>query len=635
MTHHRLLRRLPTVALIGLAVAALLFGCDTQDEPVFDNPLDPNAPGSEDPFGLTALYDDGQVTLEWTVPAVAGIDSIVVESVVNSQPVDLAKLGRDAESFIDLEPRGNTENRYRLRAVDASGREAQTSHVVAATVFVPPVIDIPSATVNSQSGGLKILGARHDIGVQAVFGDVVQMDTLRDFSTTEPVEVVDGVGMYPEFRLLKPRLNGAALPSRMLYCRVGLVTGDDDEITWTAKDSVNVQMDLQRGISRLGGGSTLAEPRVTVALTSTGIGVDSVRFATSKTDLETAPWLPSAGTYEDVAVRDTPGDQKLYAEFVSGFGDRMLASAPLSLSGDDLSTAGFNLVLPESGIVEGRRLGLEPSAVATEMLFSTYLDFRDAEWQAYSVSLGFTLRDEPGPQTIYARFRNHWFISGIKSQVVQLSASTLDVAFTQPLDGDPVRGGGTIDLSGTVSALPDTFTVTDVSVNTGDGWQSLGSSAAWTTTWTAEQYAADTPWPLGVRATEQHDETGEVLQGTEWIEVTISQLTLTITDPDVGEEIFSGEPYVIKGTATRDLTGEPLAGIRVTVAGATLFTTEDLTGWSVVWSPDPVTESTPVTVEAMVFAGSDSLATSVDAVLLPPEPEEDEKKSRKLRRGSR
>ena len=78
-----------------------------------------------------------------------------------------------------------------------------------------------------------------------------------------------------------------------------------------------------------------------------------------------------------------------------------------------------------------------------------------------------------------------------------------------------------------------------------------------------------------------------VRTGTRWVEVIISQLVLTLDDPEDGDEITTGEgvEVSIEGTATADLTAAPLDSVVVTAGDASLVATEDLAEWSLSWTP--------------------------------------------------
>ncbi len=621
MTDHRLLRRLPLLVLLGLAAVAFFLGCDTVDDPAFNNPLDPRNPGSVDPFGLAAVYADGRVTLEWTVPGGPAIAQVVIESIINSQPVDIDTVSVDVESYIDTAPRGNSENLYRLRALNAAGLAAQTSHVVAAAVFVPPVIHIPDAAVNVNEGGVTINRAVHDVSIRAVAGDVVQMDTLSDFSTTAAMELTGGAAVYEGFRILKPRTGSIALPFRQLYVRAGLVLAEGADPLWSSVDSMRVAMNLVTGIGRAGGGSSVARPFVDINLTSGGAGIDSVRFGASLDSLAAAAWRAPAASYLDVPLVDTANPQNLIAQYQSSFGD-VVQSAALALRGDPLTTVSISPVLPESGLVEGRLVTLAARAVATEMRLSTYPDFSDGPWQAYVDTLDFTVRDESGDQTIYAQFGNHWSLSGIVSETVTVSGAVLDVAFTAPVDGDPVRGGSTVALSGTAGPLRTGYDLAVLEINTGAGWQPLTPDTSWTASWDAPLFTVDTPRMLGVRAVAGNPLKGDTIEGVDWIEVTVSQLTVRITTPIAGAELVTGAVINLRGRATRDLTSVPLDSVVVTVADTSFTLLQGLTGWTVPWNAPAVDEDTPTTVTATAYAGDDSVSASVAATLVPPAEEE-------------
>jgi hypothetical protein len=229
-----------------------------------------------------------------------------------------------------------------------------------------------------------------------------------------------------------------------------------------------------------------------------------------------------------------------------------------------------------------------------------------------------------GDQTVYAQFRNHWFLSGIISETVTVSGAVLDVAFTTPLDGDPVSGGNPTELSGRAGPLPDRFAFTALDIHLGDGWQSLPPDTTWEATWDAPRFEVDTPRRLGIRAIAEHDSTGESIEGVQWIEVTVSQLTVSITEPVEGAELITGGPITLRGRATQDLTSAPLDSVVVTIADVRLPLYEGLGGWTARWDAPAVAEDESTTVTATAHAGEHSVTTSVGAILVPPEPEEDE-----------
>lgn len=628
MMPRRLPRHLTLLLLLSSLIGALLLGCETTEESALTNPLDPRNPASSDPFGLVAIYADGAVTLSWTVPAGPAIAEVVVEGIVNNQPSDLDTVAVDVTTYTDIAPRGNTENLYRLRAQDANGLAAQTSQVVAATVFVPPLIDIPLATVNA-AGGVKISRSRHDISILAVAGDLVQLDTVPDFSTTDPIVPTDGVGTYPQFGIRKLRREGVPLPDRQLYVRAGFQPAGGGTPLWSSVDSLQVTMELITGLNKAGGGATVARPFVDLNLTSNGAGIDSVRFATSEEGLLAAPWLAPAASYHDVPLDDTAAPQSVIAEFASSFGDRV-RSAPLPLRGDPLTSVSLGPQLPPSGLVEGQVLRLIPSAVATEMRLSTYPDFRDGPWRAYADTVDLVIPHAGGERTVYAQFRNHWFLSGILSEDVVVSGAVLDVAFDSPLDGDPVSGGSTTTLTGRAGPLPEGFAFTSLDAHLGDGWHELPPDTAWSVAWDVPRYDVDTPRRLGIRAIAEDAATGESIEGVQWIEVTVSQLTVSITAPAEGDTLATGAVVTVRGLATRDLTTVPLDSVVVTIADtdltvlASLTVLEGLEGWTAGWDAPAVSEPIAATFTATAHAGADTVTTSVGAILAPPLPPEDD-----------
>jgi len=631
MTNRRQIRRLPLLLMMGLLVGAVLFGCDTINEPEYDNPLDPDGTVAGDGAELAATYTAGWVKLTWSVPAGPAIDQIVIEYIQFGQPMALDTVATTPKNYIHTSPRGNEVNEYRLKAMDASGRVSQTSHVVPAALHVPPVIYLPDASHSSE--GVKIFQAVQDIQVLAATGDVAQVDTVADFSTTDIVPLVDGIAVYEDVRLLKQRFGDVVSNTRSLYVRAGVI-GDTDT-SWT-EDDMMIQQELVTGISKVGGGSDVAEPFVDISLANGGVGVDSLRFAPSWADMDTAAWRPIQDVYERVELIDTIGEQHVRVQYASSFGDLItgVKSDSLRLVADDLTSASVTPVLPTNGIVSGVLVHLEMSAVATEMRISQNIGFLDTDWQPYAETVMFTLADEPDTQTVFTQFRNHWNQT-MDSIVTELpvSASVLDLAFSDPTEGLAVSGGDTITVTGTVGPVPDGYELTTVEVNLGDGFTAVSApedgwaspTATWTTSWPVPVFDADTPVRIGITASATEIGGEETRDGTSWIEVTVSQLTLTLDDPENGEEIITGGGAVsISGTAGRDLTTVPLDSIVVTAGDTTMVAASGLDAWSVDWNAPVVEEDTPATITATVHAGDENLSSSIDVVLLPPEPEEEE-----------
>lgn len=635
MTNRRQFRRLPLVLLLGLLTAAVLFGCDTINEPDYNNPLDPDNPGSVDPFQLEASYGDGWVKLEWEIPEGPAIDQIIIDfveyagDVATSTPIDT--LVASENSYFHGSPLANQINYYRLKAMDASERVAQTSHVVPAALLVPPIVNLPAAP-SSPSSGIKIYTADQAIEVLASVGDIAQVDTLEDFSTMPIVPLEDGVAQYDHVRLLKQRYGSVVANSRQLYVRAGVIGATDT--AWSEPVGQLIQQELNHSLTKSGGGATVAEPFVDVIQGNAGRGIDSVRFASSAEGLATAIWRPVQASYDSLPLLDTPNEQAIYAQYASTFGD-LVDEDPLVLTADDLTTASVTPDLPANGIVSGIQVKLDLSAVATEMRVSTDVGFSDTDWQPYADELMLTLADESGTQNVYTQFRNHWYQT-MESLVttLEVSASVLDLAFTNLADGMAVSGGDSIGVAGTVGPVPDGYRLASVEVNTGNGFTAVDEpdggwaspTAAWETPWRIPRKTEDTPFLLGVHAVAEEIDGEGVRSGTLWIEVVISQLVLTLDEPEDGDEIITGDDVVvtIEGTAIADLTAAPLDSVVVTAGETTLVVTEDLEEWSVDWQPPVVDAATDVTITAIVHAGEETDDESVSVTLLPPAEEEEE-----------
>ncbi|HOX24566.1 MAG TPA: fibronectin type III domain-containing protein [Candidatus Krumholzibacteria bacterium] len=611
MKPNRLSRCLTTLACTLLSIAAFVPGCaDDPAAPAFDNPFDPRNPAAADPLDLRAVYADGRVTLSWITPPGRGITGYVVHWVYLDNNYEIGRLTTvtAAMTFVVEEPVANTINEYRVQALGANGATAAISHVVPATVMVPPIVRLAS--------GLGEVRSRHqDLIVRAAAGDYAQIDVDGGFTQPAQAEIqADSTVFFASFDL-GPRPGTA--PACTVFARAAFDLGGGLPPAWSLTDTLPLTINFAPTILRPDSTTTVAEPLTDLAVSHGGAGVDSMRFGTSPEDVAAAPWRPGAALATAVELLDTVQEQTVYAEFLADFG--FIRSSTLALVADPLTAAEFRLVLPGNRVSLVREVPVRSEAQATEMRISQYPDFAGSAWVPYADRFEIVLEGEPGLKVIYAQFRNHWYESPILTDFVILSGASVQVAFTHPTDGLILEGGTTIDVAGVATTFDGDFPITRVQVHLGDGWQDANGGDNWEAVWDVPRLAADTTWPIGALARAENAG-GVFYTGVAWINVTISQLTVAITAPAPFAEIERGTTVAIAGTATPFLAGAPLDSVVVDAAGQRLSAAPPLDDWTVDWTTPEGAGTTPVEITAWVYAGADSLSDRVQVTLVAPAP---------------
>ncbi len=176
-------RTLLVFCLLLLPPAALFFACDSKpSEPVADNPFDPLNPDTGgDPFNLTAVYQDGGVSLGWNEIAVPGLAGFTLFRMSDRESVfaRLDSADADAIQWKDTAPAYFTFSTYRIAAIGASGAESDTAGRGIDTVTVPPHIAV--------SGGSSVRRREITLRILAEDADsmIVSVDSLLSGATWE------------------------------------------------------------------------------------------------------------------------------------------------------------------------------------------------------------------------------------------------------------------------------------------------------------------------------------------------------------------------------------------------------------------------------------------------------------------
>jgi hypothetical protein len=603
--------RRPVLLALALLTTLVASCSEEPDAPRHDNPFDPTNPGAADPFGLEAVFSGDRVVLTWTQLEGFAIATYEVQKstdALNFSAIGDTTAGTGEMQYVVRDVTPTVTNYFRIRAIDENGLAPRMSHVVPASVSVGPLLAV--------EGSLPARTRIVDVTAGAGTADTVELS--RDVFFEEPLiaEVVDSVATFPDLDL-GPAASADTVFT--LYARAVTELGEGLPPAYSSVSSLDVAIGLDPGITLVGGGGTVAGPAVDLVVAD-AVGVARLRFAAAAEDLPDAPWQEAADTLRAIPVQDTVAEQMLFGEFETVFGYTTVDQ--LTLQADDLSAGDFALDLPGNRISATRELTLLHDAVAAEMRVSQDPGFTGAAWVAYADTSEIVLEGERGLYNGYVQYRNHWFQSPIRSDFVILSGAELQVAFTNPTGGQPVRGGTTIEVTGTAETFDADYAITAVRVHLGDGWIEATGAENWEAVWEVPLLTADTSWPLGAEVTATNAE-GDEQTGLAWIDVTITQLAVTIDTPAESAELTRGTEVSIAGTAAADLTGAPLDSVVVTALGDRLPVTGNLANWSVSWLVPAGDDTQPTTLQAHAYAGGDSVLATVPVVLVRPAPEEE------------
>ncbi len=621
MTSARPLRLLLWVPLLAALLASpllsLLGGCAEDPEaPAWDSPFDPRNPAAADPFGLSAVFEADRVVLTWNQLEGYGIATYEVQKSLdglNFSAVGDTAAGSGAMAYVVTDVTPTATNYFRVRAVGAEGETPRMSHVTPATVDAGPLLAVLGPT--------PVLSRYVELQATTTSGDSVQLarDALFTAPRSAPI-ADDGTATFPEVDL--GAADGADT-TFVLYFRAVTDLGGGLPPAHSQVSSLELGVGLAPAISLAGGGSTIASPLPDIALADGARGLRRVRFATAAEDLADATWVDAAPVLAGVPVQDTAQPQTLFAELETEFG--YTASSALELTADDLAAADFSLDLPGNRISTTPQLTLLHDAVATEMRFSQDPGFHDAPWGDYADTSTHVLTGEPGLHQVYAQYRNHWYRSPVRADYVILSGAELEIRFTNPIDGQTVRGGQAIEVTGTASTFDADYAITAVRAHLGDGWVDAAGAENWEILWEVPRLTRDTVWSLGAEVTAANADSSDIRSGLAWIEVTISQLAVTIASPAPEAELVRGQLATISGTAAPYLAGAPLDSVVVTALDQRLRVDGDLAEWSVAWDvPAEGTTPLPTDLEAWAHAGDDSVSARVPVVLVAPPPDEED-----------
>jgi hypothetical protein len=470
------------VLLAILAVAALAAGCTQEPTvPEFDNPLDPDGPSQGDPWELTSSYTAGGVLVRWQLldmPGIVGYE--VLHSLAASGPFTIAgsvEAGVRTYTHADYAP--NRANYYKVRALDSSGAGSAVSGVQAAEVLAPPYLEIGAGGTTAS----RLL----DLFVYAALGDSAELSDSADFTGSVKVALDENGEATVPWDLGSADSNGVW---KHVYLRVTTGGGVPGV---TGQDSIEVDF---APILRIAGGSSQVAD-LNPLLEIDGDGVTEMRFAADAGDLPAAAWLPGDTLHDGYFLDAAPDTQRIYGEFLCDFGFTALDT--FTAVPDDL--AGVSLLINDGAeSTPDLELTLQFDAVANGMRFAeSVADLAVIGWQDYAPTASFAHDQCEGGllETVYAQFRNDWFVSDAVSASIQwLPPEALDVAMAVP---DTVTGGETITVAGTAIAGTCSAPLDSVEFDGGGGWQTATGVADWSFAWTPATVAEHTAVTLMAR----------------------------------------------------------------------------------------------------------------------------------------
>ena len=456
-----------TITLLTLLCLALVFGCtETPQEPEFSNPFDPNGTVGSDPYNVAANYAGHQVIVTWSIPALSGIASFIVErsSTVDGPFTTIATVEATISSYSDIDYAPNHANYYRVRALNGSAAPGPTSGVTAATVIVPPDVTIgETSTISSR---------QVTITVRSSSGQSVELDDQSDFSDSSSADLIEGTAEF-DWDVGTATVNDEW---KFLYVRVN-IGGTSGE---TYADSI--QVDFTPQLTFDGNPATLAS-RTTPLVMIGGSGIETMRFADNRLDLESASWVDGTDVYNDYELTAVADSQQVFGEFSSDLGLSWIDST--WAVPDSLTTIEMVLNEGEEATADSEFL-VDIDAVATQMrLAGTAEDLASTAWEPYAMPVTW-IHDscESGVvKTVFVQLRNDWFtLNPTSGSVVWLPSEALGLTYTGPA---AASSGTEVELTGTAVGHTCGDPLILVELDLGSGFVPATGTDDWTLGWTA------------------------------------------------------------------------------------------------------------------------------------------------------
>jgi len=604
------LRRVTTLALVlalGVpTVFSLLPGCEeTPTEPVYENPFDPLGPDGGDPLQVSAqATNDTTIQIIWNQPQGLGILNYNISS-SSSQNPDWTDIGEKEHTeaptnslFYNLAAPTST-HWFRVQAFTADNFSF-TSYATPDSATTGPrvIIGDGSGATASRYTNLEITvtqGEQLRIALDPTF-----TDSLRIVPAGEP-----GVPINLTYDL---GYAGSNNETKTLYV---VSFGDGYESLPSSQD---ISVNFKPAFTVVGDPPTVATRIVDLVIPTEG--VLNMRFFAEYADTATTPWVAAADTFFGYQLSDSANPQFIRGQFQGDFGFNSLVEN--EVKPDLLTTAAFNLVLSADHVTDQSTVPGASRAVATEMRYGENADLTSSPWVAYADTVQINFSPTPGHKVIYVQYRNDWTMSGTLTDYVIHVTQPAEVSFWAPRDGDVINGGAIFQVRGgsTVGSGEGSVILVKFDPGDGNGFVDVEGTDTWSYMWDVPRFAADTP--LIIRAQAWYGSPDDMESVTTAITVTVTQLSVAITDPLDGANLTGNKPIVFTGTAAGVLNGTALDSVTVDI-GADHFPATGTTNWSLPWTATLWEADTTLTVAATVWAGADTAMTSIQVnVVRPP-----------------
>ncbi len=461
--------------------AFLSVTCDSKpDREGPTNPLDPTNPNTGgDPYGLTASFLDGKLSIDWEKIDLPGLRGYTIFRMSEFDTV-FARIdtsGPEDTRWIDQSPSYFTTSRYRIAAIGGNGAEADTTGRAVASVTIPPYLEIAggAATTAVREVDLAVGAARADfmlLSEDSLFEGAVwePFDTLRSWTLS------DGKG---EKTIWFRALRGEEDTSETVTASIATAS-TAGSLVLAGGDSTIVRVKVDVAL----GGSEMTKLIVSTD-TLFGEGGDSTFLFDSLTTLVDFhfDWIFDT----DTAVK------VLHAQFWNGFGaDTTVVD---SVWPDDLENVTVLLAGGDSAASECE-VSLFIDAGATLMNLSPTLDFDPDGWTVYTPNTTWTIGDTAGTYPVWVQLSNE-FVNLRESPAyddVVFAPVPLGVVIESPADSAEVTDGDTISVSGGVVAASCLAAPDSVALFVGGSLYGSAENGdtSWVVSWIVDEAPEDT-----------------------------------------------------------------------------------------------------------------------------------------------
>jgi hypothetical protein len=421
MTHRHPLPRAPrrassptgcprfAVGLGMLAVVAIAACSDKPAEPVYDNVFDIEGPTGGDVFEPSASYMVGAVRVTWKeidpdllpeeLEGYLLMNAWSPEGPYKQAVADVIKTtGGETISYDHKTFLPNAQVYYKIRVRTTSGLVSSVLTAKAASVQTPP-------RVRLESGQASTATRRPLLRAESVVNEPLELAFDAAFTNPTAVQLgpISGPANGPSTIFAADSLQwdfGSANLGDVLQVYVRSQADPVESKT----DSLQLTIAQPPTVRVL----TAEVYDLPVRLEVPTTGIDSMRFANSKTELAGAAWMTPAARPDtvDFVLDGLTVPPEIHGEFATDFGFTATTVTPVTAL--NVGPAAFTLDggADFTGDPE-RRVTLNSTVDhATQMRFSESADFAGIAWVDYADSTEIQLSEGPGLKTIYGWYRN-------------------------------------------------------------------------------------------------------------------------------------------------------------------------------------------------------------------------------------